>query len=77
MSLPFEPQPILNRPLELHVYEDSIQLGHSSIERIGRNIADTSMMAIATKQLPTLESVMKCIELNWMPILVSVQVLYS
>ncbi|KAG8189752.1 hypothetical protein JTE90_012927 [Oedothorax gibbosus] len=61
---------ILERPLELHVFEDSIQLGHASVERISRNTADTSMMAISTKQLPILESVMKCVELNWMPILV-------
>lgn len=64
-------EPVMKRPLELHVYESSIQLGHSSIDRIGRNIAATGMMTIATKQLPTLESLMKCIEMNWMPILVS------
>ncbi|GBO33606.1 Midasin, partial [Araneus ventricosus] len=63
---------ILHRPLDLNVYEDSVQLGNASIKCAGRNVADTSMISVPSTQLPVLESIMKCIEMNWMPILVSI-----
>ncbi|CAL1290109.1 unnamed protein product [Larinioides sclopetarius] len=61
---------ILHRPLDLNVYENSVQLGNASIKCAGRNVADTSMISVPSVQLPVLESIMKCIEMNWMPILV-------
>ncbi|GFR07331.1 midasin [Trichonephila clavata] len=61
---------VVNRPLELSVYEDSIHLGHSAIERGTKNLASSAMTSLAPGQFSVLESLMKCIEMNWVPILV-------
>ncbi|PRD22519.1 UNVERIFIED_CONTAM: Midasin [Trichonephila clavipes] len=61
---------VLNRPLELSVYENSIHLGYSAIERGTNNLANSAMISLAPGQFSVLESLMKCIEMNWVPILV-------
>ncbi|XP_042896414.1 midasin [Parasteatoda tepidariorum] len=63
-------QSIVDSFFELNVFENIIQLGHSTIKRKSRSWSDTNMICVANKQLPILESLMKCIEMNWMPILV-------
>ncbi|XP_055945739.1 midasin-like isoform X2 [Argiope bruennichi] len=61
---------VMQRPLDLNVYEDSVQLGNASIKCVGRSVVDTNMTAVPSSHLPILESIMKCVEMNWMPILV-------
>lgn len=70
-KFPESGQSIVDSYLELNVFENIIQLGHSCVKRKSRSWSDTNMMCVANKQLPVLESLMKCIEMNWMPILVS------
>ncbi|GIY25819.1 midasin [Caerostris darwini] len=63
-------QLMVKRPLQLRVYANSVQLGYSTISCVGKSAADTSLITVPLGQLPVLESIMKCIEMNWMPILI-------
>ncbi|GIZ03542.1 midasin [Caerostris extrusa] len=63
-------QLMMKQPLELRMYTDSVQLGYSTIRCIGKSTTDTGLITIPLGQLPVLESIMKCIEMNWMPILI-------
>ncbi|XP_054718534.1 midasin-like [Uloborus diversus] len=59
-----------NRQLQLNVLDKCVQLGYSLVPCKGRNRSTSKMLVAAHEQLPYLESLMKCIEMNWMAILI-------
>lgn len=69
-------QMVKNRCLKLNVYSNCIQLGYSFLPSKGICHGDSTMTCISSTQLPFMESLMKCIEMNWMAILVRFVFIY-
>ena len=69
-----------NYPCYYKMYFMFLQVGHSFISRVGHrhgnSYQDTSSLQLLHHSLLPLESLIKCIEMNWMAILVSLQLLH-
>lgn len=64
------------RSLKLNIFETCVQVGYSCLLSESMCNNSSKMTAILASQLPHLESLMKALEMNWMPILVRIYFLF-